>query len=302
MKNMLRVAYYMWPDWPFDFAQDRPSFARWVRLTGWLLLALTVGLLVRGGLATYAQSGGAYILTWWTIDNGGSGGGIGTTKQLTGGPYELLSTVGQPEAYADINGGDYTLRSGFWPGERFVITGTEIYLPAVLKSPAPDLIGAFTLTPDKTSYNVSEPVLVTAVITNQGTVTATSFWVDFYINPSTIPGVNKRWNDLCSLDPCYGLAWYVSSLGAGQSVSLNSTPGNFSFDYSNWHGYFASGTTNLHLYVDSWNTGVFYGGVNESNEGNNLYTLPGGVIVTGMGANETSSSTGIPPRPARLED
>ncbi len=256
------------------------------RLVGvWLALLLLAG----GGLA-YAQSGGSYDLTWWTIDGGGA-------VAVSGGPYTLLSGVGQPDAAPNAGGG-YTLQSGFWPS---YLPAGDIYLPIIMNgAPAPDLVGAFTLGPAGPNFNAGQPVAINVTVTNQGAGSAGPFWVDFYINPSATPTVNSRWNDLCSLNPCYGLAWYVSGLGAGQTINLSS--GNYAANYSFWPGSFAGGTTNLHLYVDTWNPGVSGGGVNESNEGNNLYTYPGGVVVTGLGAGgvETLSPADLPPRPVRL--
>ncbi len=263
---------------------------RWI---GWLP-RLTALLVVSGALVAYAQTGGSYDLTWWTVDGGGSGGGIGTTKQVSGGQYELLSTVGQPDAHAKISGGAYTLHSGFWPGEQ-VLTGT-IYLPIVMKKPAPDLIGSFTLTPNKTNFSAGESALITVVITNVGTVAAGSFWVDFYINPSKVPAVNEPWNEICA-SICKGIAWFVSGgLGSNQSVTLTSN--NFPTEYSIWDGSFPAGTSDLYIYVDSWNRPEPSGGVSESNESNNLATI-GGLTVSGFGVTTNSDSPpDLPPRPA----
>ena len=48
-----------------------------------------------------------FILESWTMDGGGG--------LVTGGPYELLTTIGQPEAGVAV-GEDYVLMSGFLPG------------------------------------------------------------------------------------------------------------------------------------------------------------------------------------------
>jgi len=50
---------------------------------------------------------GQYKLNWYTIDGGGG--------RSSGGPYELLGTIGQPDA-AYSAGGGYELLGGFWPG------------------------------------------------------------------------------------------------------------------------------------------------------------------------------------------
>ncbi len=252
-------------------------------------------LMLFGGNLTSAQTGGEFTLTWWTVDGGGSGGGIDTTKRVTGGSYELLSTAGQPDAHDAVRGGGYVLLSGFWPSG---IPRTDLYLPIVLKGAGPDLVGTFTLTPNKISYSAGEPVLITAVITNVGSPAASAFWVDFYINPSTTPKVNLRWNDTCSLNPCYGLTWLVSGLDSGQSISLTSAPGGFDGSRSSWPGSFAGGTNNLYLYVDTWNPGVPTGGVAESNESNNIYQRDG-ITVAGLGTTTTLNSlSNLLPRPA----
>jgi len=54
-----------------------------------------------------SSASGQYELSWYTIDGGG-----GTS---IGGPYELVGTIGQPDA-AYSAGGGYELLGGFWPG------------------------------------------------------------------------------------------------------------------------------------------------------------------------------------------
>ncbi len=46
-------------------------------------------------------------MDWSTIDGGGG--------RSSGGPYELVGTIGQPDA-AWSSGGNYELLGGFWPG------------------------------------------------------------------------------------------------------------------------------------------------------------------------------------------
>ncbi len=249
-------------------------------------LSLLVGLLLLAGASlAYAQTGAIYELVAWTVDNGGD-------TPITGGNYELLSTVGQPEAAPDVGGGVYIVQSGFWPGRP---QGAFIFLPIILRLPAPDLVGSFRLTPDQASYTSDTSVLVTAVVTNTGTAAAGAFWVDFYINPSSTPTVNDPWNALCGLSPCYGIAWYVpGGLAPGASAILRSNCSDaaaypqapcYGSLYSIWPGHFASGTTDLYLYVDSWNRTVSSGGVAEINENNNL-SARHGLTVTGLGAGE----------------
>jgi hypothetical protein len=68
------------------------------------ILVLGLGLMA---MPVNAQSSGPYELSWYTIDGGGG--------RSTGGQYELLSTIGQPDA-AYSAGGDYELLGGFLTG------------------------------------------------------------------------------------------------------------------------------------------------------------------------------------------
>jgi hypothetical protein len=70
-------------------------------------------------------------------------------------------------------------------------------------------------------------------------------------------------------------------LQPGESITLVSTPPNYATEHSFWEGWFASGTTTVHLFVDSWNGQSFTGAISETNELNNL-TQIGGLSVTGV--------------------
>jgi hypothetical protein len=178
------------------------------------------------------------------------------------------------------------------------------YLPIIRKSEVivatPDLVGSFSLSPNKQDFAAGEEVLITVVITNQGTARANPFWVDFYINPSTPPtAANTLWNFVCSLDPCYGIAWGVADgLDPGESITLVSTEDSYSEGHTIWPGYFASGTTDLYLFADSWNPGVVTGAAAESDEGNNRAEAHGLQVA---GENPVSASSrqveDLPPRP-----
>jgi len=74
-----------------------------LRVTPFLLLG------VLGAGSADAQSGGAYSLTWSTLDGGGQ-------TASTGGVYQASGTAGQPDA-ASLVGGVYALNGGYWsPG------------------------------------------------------------------------------------------------------------------------------------------------------------------------------------------
>ena len=90
-----------------------------------LLTSITVD---QARSSALAQSGEGYDLAWWTVDGGG--GALGS-----GGSYQLVGAIGQPDAGPVLSSGDYALAGGFWrvgpaaePGEY------PLYLPLVLRS------------------------------------------------------------------------------------------------------------------------------------------------------------------------
>lgn len=90
-----------------------------------LILTLTLSLALVS--VAYAQTGGDYDLSWWTVDGGG--------EAVTGGSFTLNGTIGQADAGQALTGGDYTLTGGFWLGGAgsSSSSGHKIYLPLVLK-------------------------------------------------------------------------------------------------------------------------------------------------------------------------
>ena len=261
-----------------------------------LVAGVFAACVLSAGSLALAQTGEGYDLTWWTVDGGGRTG-------ISGGDYTLLSTAGQPDARDGITGGDFLLYSGFWYGSP-LNAGTELYLPVVIQQAVvantPDLTGAFSLSPVRTSFTAGEPVAITVAVTNTGTAKAGAFWVDLYVNPSVAPAVNVPWYDACGLSPCYGIAWYVpGGLAVGDSVTLTSAEGSYSGAHTIWPGYFAAGTTALYVLVDSWNPDVSTGGVAESNESNNLSQRTG-LAVSGESVSDDSlpKLDDIPARPA----
>lgn len=85
-----------------------------------LLMLLVTAILGAGVVA--AQTGGGYDLTWSTIEGGGG--------RSTGGGYQLIGTLGQPDAGTTLSGGGYALSGGFWSG---ATSGTKVYLPLILR-------------------------------------------------------------------------------------------------------------------------------------------------------------------------
>jgi len=70
-----------------------------------VIILLTISIL--NWAYVYAQSGGQYDLSWWTIDAGG-------VSFAQSGRWSLGSTVGQPDASEYLTGSRFELRGGFW--------------------------------------------------------------------------------------------------------------------------------------------------------------------------------------------
>ena len=66
------------------------------------------------GFAFCLPASAQYSIDWATIDGGG-----GTS---TGGVYAVSGTIGQSDA-GTMNGGNYSLQGGFWPGVTVPSTG-----------------------------------------------------------------------------------------------------------------------------------------------------------------------------------
>ncbi|HEX5692331.1 MAG TPA: hypothetical protein VFX76_20085, partial [Roseiflexaceae bacterium] len=156
----------------------------------------------------------------------------------------------------------------------------QLFMPLARQDVPPDLVGSIGVVPDKRAFAAGEPVELRATISNASAGDAGPFWVDLFVNPSAPPtAANVTWNNACGMDPCFGLSWKVDGLAAGQSITLSST--NLPPGYSVWPGWFAAGTTDLYLSVDSWKPGVAQGAVAEANEANNIAHL-GGLSVKGV--------------------
>jgi hypothetical protein len=96
------------------------------RLVIVLFIFASLALLTITSLAL--AQGGNYALSWWTVDNGG-----GTSE---GGAFALSGTLGQPDAAAQMSGGQFSLQGGFWPTGGIsagVPTAHPLYLPLLRK-------------------------------------------------------------------------------------------------------------------------------------------------------------------------
>jgi hypothetical protein len=176
----------------------------------------------------------------------------------------------------------------------------KIYLPLMLQSVAqtPDLVvTSVTLSPNKASFTTSEQVQISVVIKNQGNAPTTPFWVDLYLNPSRTPALNLIWSQVCSLKPCYGIAWQISQpLAPGAELTLTSTVGSYAPSYTNWRDRLAAGTTDLYVQADSWNPGKNVGASGDANLPNNLIHISG-LRVTGQNLAGAEPAVVAPARP-----
>jgi hypothetical protein len=162
-------------------------------------------------------------------------------------------------------------------------SASEIAVPTATATatPAPpDLVASIQIAPNKTVFSATETITVQVVVTNEGASAAGGFWVDFYINPASIPQQpNTSWADVCSpAEPvCYGITWGVTTpLEPGERIVLTSSADSYFEDFTNWEGRLPVGeTVDLYAYVDSWNPGNDQGLIIESNETNNLARLTG---------------------------
>ncbi len=102
-----------------------------------LLITLTVGLVAAAAPAVRAQTGGAYDLSWNTMDPGGG-------MAITGGAYVLGGTVAQIDAGLH-SGGAYVVTGGFWAG---VIDPATDVAPGVSPSGAPTRLALHPAVPN----------------------------------------------------------------------------------------------------------------------------------------------------------
>ena len=92
----------------------------------YLLVFLVVAVVLSLGIGmVYAQSGGGYDLSWWTIDGGGG--------RIAAGGYVLDGSIGQSDASEPLVAGGYELTGGFWAGDGDGPTHSKIYMPMMLK-------------------------------------------------------------------------------------------------------------------------------------------------------------------------
>ncbi|MDM8528442.1 trypsin-like serine protease [Anaerolineales bacterium HSG24] len=152
------------------------------------------------------------------------------------------------------------------------VRGSDVVITRITSRP--NLISSFEINPPHVEFG--QPVTVTITVTNTGHSTASTFFVDFYVEPTEAPLFAMPWAEIGSpLSPSQGIEWQVEELAPGQSIRLSSS--NHAdglaplLGFSNWYGYFVSGTDNLYSYADSDGDGNPNGLLHESDEGDNGY-------------------------------
>jgi hypothetical protein len=207
----------------------------------------------------------------------------------------VVGALGESSAATGIDG-NQSDNSAAKAGAAYVIPLSDqtLYLPLLTHSAMPDLVGSIALSPDARVFAAGDPVRISVTITNTGAAPSAAAWADLYINPATPPSApNSPWYKTCGLDPCTGIVWRIPALAPGAQVTLTSTPASYAAGYTIWPGFFVAGTTDIYLFVDSYNAGTTTGAVLESNEQNNRAAIHG-LSVTGT----VPGWAGIP-RPAR---
>ncbi len=229
------------------------------RRIGGVQVTLSLTPTLTGDTASYTATtaaDGSYSFT-------GLPAGAGTLRFSAAARYQAVqANVGADTSDSDGPVVPLTIASGVALAnvdQGYKELGRVIFLPLLRGVPQrPDLTVAFTVSPE--TPTAGKPASITATVTNKGTGPASGFWVDLYINPSHAPLVNEPWNELCTLEPCFGMAWfYEGTLQPGQSATLTSSPSSaanpngFRAASSNWSGFFANGTSRIYIIVDSWN-------------------------------------------------
>jgi hypothetical protein len=208
----------------------------------------------------------------------------------------VVGALGESSAATGIDG-NQSDNSAAKAGAAYVIPLSDqtLYLPLLTHSAMPDLVGSIALSPDARVFAAGDPVRISVTITNTGAAPSAAAWADLYINPAAPPSApNSPWYETCGLEPCTGIVWRIPALAPGAQVTLTSTPDSYAAGYTIWPGFFVAGTTDIYLFVDSYNAATSTGAVLESNEQNNRAEIHG-LSVTGALPDWAAI-----PRPARL--
>jgi uncharacterized repeat protein (TIGR01451 family) len=216
-----------------------------------------------------------------------SGGSTTTVTTPTLGVGESLSANIQVSVTAAVSGTVFSNTAVVRSNQTGLITSNIVahsVTTATVNTFLPLIYNDFVSAPDLriTDFSIagSDPNrVVTVVIENSGNAsTGEGFWVDFYLNPTTLPnnpslGGNRRWELTGSQQ---GIAWEVSALGPDESVTLssNGAPGTIAPEpdpLTKWNGALPGGSNSLYAFVDSFDVeNASFVEILESDENNNM--------------------------------
>jgi uncharacterized repeat protein (TIGR01451 family) len=159
-----------------------------------------------------------------------------------------------------------------------LVNRSVVYLPLVLRGYAtvvppsgPNLVVQdIQIDPDPPTVGVATRITVT--LHNTGTTPISDdFWVDLYVDPTTVPTVDVLWNDIAP----FGKAWLIhQDIPGGGDLIIHTDqpddPADPESVYSNWLGWFVSpGAHTLYVQVDAF--GLPAGEIAETDETDNVY-------------------------------
>lgn len=177
----------------------------------------------------------------------------------------------QPAFMAEGEGGTFSVQAPLWPWGGWIrframdLAGNESISPSyALPAPPepislPDLV-VESVVVEPAPSSAEEPLIVSAVIRNQGTLPASGFWVELLLDAAGAPGSEDAtfWAD-------QGIRWHIPALEAGGTVTLTTQEAEGGL------GLLSPGKHTLYLVVDPPGVDDPWGLVEEGNEINNLY-------------------------------
>jgi hypothetical protein len=206
-----------------------------------LLLLASSFLFARPGVAAMLLNGAGYTLDWWTVDGGGTTSG-------GGGGYTLGSTSGQTDADL-LEGGGYTLASGFWAGSAMTY---RVYLPLGMR----DWRGEnWEQEPNGISTQANGPIASNQIY--YGTMPLGDTNDYFYFDLPTA-GSAELWlthvpsgcnYDLVLRDAALGVAGYSASLGSADEHIQTGTLAAGRYYVQVYHNSAAGSAQEYHLRV-----------------------------------------------------
>ncbi|HHJ05920.1 MAG TPA: hypothetical protein ENK24_00300, partial [Anaerolineae bacterium] len=282
-------------------------------LTATLLTAANPLTFTVPALAGAASDGGAVSNVYVTVQTP-AGRVYAERVELTGGNWQYDLRPMMPGKYTlwaragDLAGNIAEIA----PFEVDITSPSTLYLPIIMRNYTPPVV-APDLVVSSITANAGQ---LQVIIRNDGNAPAeNAFWVDAYINPTTVPtAVNQIWQNMGDEGAAWGVEGKVLPLAPGETLTLTvqgtatQTVGDAYFwaEYSRINWALANGTP-VYAQVDSANANTDYGNVLENHEiegraYNNiagpvfsLENLPRNPLPSGV-ANPSLGQNALPPR------